>query len=245
MSIFKDGWVRIKVSVKDILCESLTQPSNELYVKTLKIIKLCIRQWKNYKTIVWEDNTKDMIKKYKIRENRAKLKKYKRLFTEAKQVGILYHYIESSNFKDILDKDFMPSGKFYQPIHGSDKPLYGVSLTRFKNNSKMKKWYGEVIFVIDGNKLSNIYKIVPTNDPYLKSGKTNRDFLLSKHYENQGEEFVIAPKGIHNFNRYILGIILPAEKWSMYTNIMHNNGKPSIFYLGDELLKKFNFIKGK
>jgi len=151
---------------------------------------------------------------------------------EGKQLGILYHYIETPNFEEILKRDRFPPGKFKQPMPGTKELIGGVSLTRLKNDSKMKSWFGRVIFALDGDKLSQNYKIKPVNDAYLKYGDKN-----TRQSQNMAEEFVFAPSGIKNISKYIIYIALSEEDYDVHCS------PDRMFYIGDDLMKKFEFKK--
>lgn len=79
---------------------------------------------------------------------------------EAKQVGVLYHYTSYSNFKQILETNKLKPSTDY---HKGEK-VYCVSMTRNKNFHHRKNTngvYTEIRLELDGNKLSNKYKIGP------------------------------------------------------------------------------------
>jgi len=104
----------------------------------------------------------------------------------AKQVGTLYHLTNIDGLKHILDKNILEALNY----------AYIVSFTR----NKMLNFYtgdkGGTLFklIVDGDKLSNIYKI----QPYQYWSDTGVKL----------EEFEEAVKGpIKNISKYITGII--------------------------------------
>lgn len=82
------------------------------------------------------------------------------LLVEDKQVGLLYHYTSLDGLKGILSSNSIKaSEEEYMGHH-----LYYVSFTRNKNFHKKTSNWGvktDYRITIDGNKLSNRYKIQP------------------------------------------------------------------------------------
>lgn len=112
---------------------------------------------------------------------------------EGKQVGILYHYTSLKAADKILKDGF---------IQGSDKAIsgysdniigknyYSLSLTRDKNFHKVYRVIGEYPecrFVIDGDVLSNKYKIQPV---------AARGFEKKKSKDFEAEEVIVSPSQI-------------------------------------------------
>jgi hypothetical protein len=136
---------------------------------------------------------------------------------EAKQVGVVYHYCSDHELIDIIKRDKMSRGDFWIPLvtghTKGGKPIitqtYGVSLTRLLNK-RMQRWYGNSIIALNGDKLSERYKIVQHEDAFLKNPRYN------KHHDNQGEEFVMAPSGIPNISNYIIRLYMPGNMLDMY-----------------------------
>ena len=101
------------------------------------------------------------------------------LLNEGKQVGTLYHYTENWLLKKIIESNTL---------------LAPVSFTRSKDKETVF-WIGaEAALVIDGDKLSNNYKI----RPYQSYDEEERFF-------DEMEERV--DKNIINLDRYIIKII--------------------------------------
>ena len=98
---------------------------------------------------------------------RESIEGYDKIIQEGKQVGILYHYTSLDVANSILKDGFIKGGDksisgYLESMVGDNK--YSLSLTRNKNFHKFNRWIGEEIecrFVIDGDSLSNIYKIQP------------------------------------------------------------------------------------
>lgn len=102
------------------------------------------------------------------------------LLNEAKQVGTLYHYTENWLLEKIVESNTL---------------LAPVSFTRSKNKETVF-WIGaEAALVIDGDKLSNNYKI----RPYQSHDEEGRFF-------DEMEERV--DKNIINLDKYLVKIIL-------------------------------------
>lgn len=82
------------------------------------------------------------------------------LLREAKQAGILYHYTSAEGLKGILSSNSIKAseGEYM------GQTLYYVSFTRNRNLHKKPDTFGVPVdyrITIDGNKLSNKYKIRP------------------------------------------------------------------------------------
>ena len=114
---------------------------------------------------------------------------------EAKQVGILYHWTSLKNLEDIIKTNII------RPTYSEfDDEDNGVSLTRSKN----KHQFGiaeaaDCVIVLDGDKLSNNYKIKPYNDTETAQYD---DFGI---FDEMEERLLGA---IKNLNKYIVKIIL-------------------------------------
>lgn len=106
---------------------------------------------------------------------------------ESKQVGDLYHLVTLEKMKFILDNDLIKSRNFVS-----------ISLTRNKHMNDYLGSDGLVLFklVLDGNKLSNNYKI----SPFSYISKTSIRF-------NEFEE-IIKSNEIKNISKYIKQIIV-------------------------------------
>ena len=86
--------------------------------------------------------------------------KLRDILKEAKQVGLLYHYTSKSGLKSILDSDELDASSERYQGH----ELHFVSFTRNKNfHKKGANWNVKTDYriTIDGDKLSNKYKIQP------------------------------------------------------------------------------------
>jgi len=80
--------------------------------------------------------------------------------SESKQVGTLYHYTSANGLKGILQSNSIKASEEY--YLGND--LYFVSFTRNKNFHKKGSAFDvsmDYRIALDGNKLSNKYKITP------------------------------------------------------------------------------------
>jgi hypothetical protein len=144
--------------------------------------------------------------KYTIQEN---------IITEGKQVGILYHSTSIQNIFNIIEEnklntysndlnnliDFRTQRDdnfMFHPLAGpiiKDREKYPpyISFTRNKNYKRSPK---DTTLVIDGNKLSERYKIIP----YSHFGGREKDEMEERVYRD-----------IINLNKYIIKVILPFE----------------------------------
>ena len=122
--------------------------------------------------------------------------KFQDILNEGKQVGTLYHWTDTMSSYDIVNNNFL---KGYLTDTFSSQP--GVSFTRNKNflSTKPKlRNKPEICFVIDGDKLSNTYKIQPYQDPKIK--------------KDEMEEKVLTD-GIKNFSNYVIKVIIPKKRF--------------------------------
>lgn len=107
---------------------------------------------------------------------------------ESKQVGTIYRIFNAIGMKEILDKDTCSSE--YYP---------NISFTRDKNMIYYVGAQPRSIFqiVVDGDKLSNVYKISPVADSYIdrKKGTTL--------YRNDEHEERVNTRCIKNVSKYI------------------------------------------
>jgi hypothetical protein len=133
----------------------------------------------------------------------------RKLFNEAKQVGTLYHICDAKAYiKYVLPKDqLQASGNYDNFLHGGDNTY--ISFTRNKNYTlehDLGDYSGVFIrLVIDGDRLSDRYKIGPYNDAAFDrdTGEfgdygSDMDDIPS---QREQEEVVKGP--IRNISKYI------------------------------------------
>ena len=122
-----------------------------------------------------------------------------RKFEEAKQVGELYHFTTIERFDQIiLTKVLKPS---YNHVYGS-----GISFTRNKNFQKDVYYFQDKVIrlTLDGDKLSNQYKIKPYQD---------------SNFQDEQEEFLITEKDVPIF-KYIKDIsVIKDDGIDTYDNL--------------------------
>lgn len=142
------------------------------------------------------------------------MKLFKKFITEAKQVGILYHYTTIGNALKIT-RDNRLNRSF-----DTDENMDFISFTRDKNFHTVEDRITSGItgldcrFVVDGDKLTNNYKIKPYD--YYK-GEYENDELY-----NEYEERVIG-KDIYNFSKYV--IALEINEVQLYEWIKDSEGR--------------------
>lgn len=121
---------------------------------------------------------------------------------ESKSVGILYHYTSLENAIKIIKENQLKSNI-------SDQGIQSISFTRNKNFHKNKNFNGisnECRFVIDGNKLSNKYKISP---------------YAQKDFEKSSENFEAEERitSSHSFtipiNTFLVNIDVTVDKFKL------------------------------
>jgi len=142
------------------------------------------------------------------------MKKYKR-FEEAKQVGNIYHYTTIEAFEQIIKTNrlgltnkeqealeqlyleyvYSLPGDFESHANILPPPRSNtVFFSRTPNNTVYNK--KGVLLIIDGDKLSNNYKIKDSSGVY--HGKIENEIHV--------------PKIINNINKYLIGIIINKNK---------------------------------
>jgi len=139
------------------------------------------------------------------------------LLNEGKQVGLLYHWTDLVGSLNIISQDFL---KGYLTDTFKEQPA--ISFTRDKNFYKGKNKLAtkpEICFVVDGDKLSNHYKIQPFQDPKIK--------------KDEMEEKVLT-KGIENFSQYVVKIL-----------VVKNRFGKSNTYSPDQIEDKWKLIGGE
>jgi hypothetical protein len=148
------------------------------------------------------------------------------ILKEDKQVGTLYHSSNLDNSKDIIktntlktfNKDlnslinyrslrddniiFSPFGPILK-----DKTKIKPSIS-FSRNKMYKRDKDDVLFVIDGDKLSQKYKIVP----YSQFGGRKSDEMEERLYRD-----------ITNLDKYIIKVILPFSDLEMESLLDEKN----------------------
>lgn len=134
------------------------------------------------------------------------MKTFKEFINEGKQVGEIYHFTSLVNAMKILKKDML-RGTIRRTMPTAP---YGVSFTRDKNfNLKGTRFIRgtDIRFSVDGDKLSNRYKIHP--HAFLGDKTDPKSYIYRKNLGDEMEEFLITPnKGINNFSKYINSITL-------------------------------------
>lgn len=154
------------------------------------------------------------------------MKKYISKFPEAKQIGILYHFTSIKNLILIIKNNQLLGA------------INGISTTRDKFGWKhMTTIAGnQCAIILDGDKISNNYKIFPYQD-------------LSDKYSDEQEER-IPVRVIKNIDKYIKKIVLLyPENWRIdYRDILlinrligntENDEEINIDYVIDFISKKF------
>ena len=118
---------------------------------------------------------------------------FKTFYTEAKQVGVLYHYTKFERLFDIIKQN---------QLTGTNKVPY-VSFTRDKNfhtqgqyGSRLGIVINECRFVIDGDKLSTRYNVVPFQFKFKLKNCVNHTHLDEQEERVEG--------AVKNLNQYII-----------------------------------------
>lgn len=127
------------------------------------------------------------------------------LILERKNYSNLYHFTSLINLINILwDNGLGGSDSDYNTKQIKDR--FVISFTRDKNFYKEHPEFSKSAIVLDGETLTDNYKIKPHNFFYFDNKDTKKD----KNYES--EELLILKKGedsLHNVKKYIIRIIVP------------------------------------
>jgi hypothetical protein len=132
------------------------------------------------------------------------------VLNEAKQVGIVYHFTGLDSFISILKTNKL---KPHFAGISMSKGLWGVSVTRNKNIHIEDENFAEDIdssasvrINLDGNKLSERYKIRPFFDTIFYNGKR-------RNTHSEFEELIITGSiGLEDVNKYIISVSIFAEE---------------------------------
>jgi hypothetical protein len=128
---------------------------------------------------------------------------------EAKQVGTIYHFTGVENLNKIIeDNKLMSSSKKQRDIKTGKKQVYSISFTRdkffpYERDLKLGSRYLDARIVVDGNKLSNKYKIEPFN---FFNKKTRYNYPLSRTEFEERITFSLDEENpdILNFDNYVI-----------------------------------------
>jgi hypothetical protein len=169
------------------------------------------------------------------------------LLKEAKSVGILYHYTRLSSLIKIINTNTLIShllndGDFDDIGGGEDDEMEGkyyISFTRDKNFHKDQEREiagTDCRIVIDGNKLSNNYKIQPTAEQHYQR----------KYQGSESEERITKDKyfEINNLDNYIIQFdifldeINTRRDLERIKNIINLSDKVHFLFKGKEIPKE-------
>lgn len=159
---------------------------------------------------------------------------------EGKQVGDIYHVCTVDSYlKYIKPRDILSSsGRYMHWLHNGETDWVSFTRNQIFVVETDDVFYGDVLLqiVIDGDALSEHYKITPYNDfAYDKYGNKNGE--LDRPERREAEEAVKGP--IKNVSRYIKEIRFDVRTLDDKTiEIIKSKIK-------NEPFKYFNFIKNK
>jgi hypothetical protein len=143
---------------------------------------------------------------------------------EAKQVGTIYHFTSLPNLINILKENHLRAGAKIRKY---------ISFTRDKNfykASDIRTRWGvdtEVRIVVDGDKLSNKYKIEPYNFFYNRK-------KMDLYDKGEFEERIVSPV-INNLDQYVIAYEI------LYINAIGENS--DYFELRDEAMNLNSKVK--
>lgn len=178
------------------------------------------------------------------------------ILKEAKQVGILYHATRLDYAISIVENNAMYANpKLQNDGKTLDLNSLGISTSR----NKLFMYKGDVEIMLDGDKLSEKYSIIPYNYfndfpteelTHAEKRNTAESIIISKSYlnsiKNYSDEdaFDIAfydPFTIPNINAYILGFMVPPNIFGSALLTKHLkelikiSNKPIYTYSGQKL----------
>lgn len=178
------------------------------------------------------------------------------ILKEAKQVGILYHATRLDYAISIAENNIMYANpKLQNDGKTLDLNSLGISTSR----NKLFMYKGDVEIMLDGDKLSEKYSILPYNYfndfpteelTHAEKRNTAESIIISKSYLNSiknysdEEAFDIAfydPFSIPNINKYILGFMVPPNIFGSdlltkhLKELIEISNKPIYTYSGQKL----------
>ena len=177
---------------------------------------------------------------------------YDKIIQEGKQVGTLYHYTSLGVANSILEDGFIKGGKssisgYHDSMRGDNN--FSLSFTRNKNFHKQSRVLGEEVecrFVIDGDSLSNIYKIQPitnTDSSVMSFKKQSVDFEYEEVIFSPNPievpitpyvirfDFLIEPQGSGGYMSYdpyeFINMLKKLKEQGISINTVDKNGNPA------------------
>lgn len=168
------------------------------------------------------------------------------LFNEGKQVGTLYHFTNINSLVQIIQKNSLKPSSISKSISFTRNP-------KFHNVDKrvgLGSQYLEVKIVVDGDRLSNRYKIQPFN--FFKS-RTKHPHPSPRAEE---EERVITNDNINNFDNYVISYDInideiekqfeqPFDYYEYIKYIVKKTDKIKFYYKNSQIpnIKAFKLLK--
>lgn len=140
------------------------------------------------------------------------IKLVKKHISESKQVGKIYHFCALKDVeKYIAPTDTLSSsGLFWNRL---TKNRNTISFTRNPNLrlNTLRSYNISIRFSVDGDKLSNNYKIIPYSAYGVSSPHFKSDYMSGEpdYDSDEMEEIVIGP--VKNFHKYILTILVSVK----------------------------------
>lgn len=145
--------------------------------------------------------------------------------TEGKQVGTLYHYTFTWNLYEIIKTNILTP----ELLQGQNKGWISFTRSKDKNQFEISQ-DANCVIVVDGDKLSNKYKIKPFQDFGWIEMEKEKNI-----YADEMEERVLGP--INDLNKYIIKIIIYITS---YNDQSDNQWVSKNILQTEELLKEKN-----
>jgi 8-oxo-dGTP pyrophosphatase MutT (NUDIX family) len=190
-----------------------------------------------FSELQWID-PKDLGSKYPTLPNNKKiLAQFMSSLNEAKQVGTVYHFTSALGVYNIIKTNTLKSQEL--DVIGRLKPYKDykfISLTRDKNfhiGDKMISGMSARI-VLDGNKLSEKYKIIPFR--YFRG----RSKLQEPQKYDESEERLVLKGDLTNLDKYVLSYDLFVDKFhsSLILNMLETDNPKIRLFKDGKLVDK-------
>jgi hypothetical protein len=139
-------------------------------------------------------------------ENKITTQSRLREINEGKQVGTLYHWTDFESLYHIIKSNSLISNQTtdFNSKRKTNSEEKCISFTRSKDkNQFLISQDSPCVLVLDGNKLSNNYKINPTHD--INPHFYGDDEFDEEEYDEMEER--VCGKDIKNLDKYIINII--------------------------------------
>lgn len=141
-----------------------------------------------------------------------KLRKiYESILNEGKQVGIVYHFTSLNSAIGIIEKNWLKAYKSTKNLGQTVSTTRDKRFSKSRLNQTTSIMGDHICFVIDGNKMSNVYQVKPYDDTVYKDGtvsEPDREAFGDEQEEVWYGKRLEGDGGIKNFSNYVIKVIL-------------------------------------